>query len=160
MKMQFFWIPALDSQAAETELNQFLANARVIHLDKEFAAAPQPGWSVCVQYEPSADRAAPRGGGGGTSRKVDYREVLDEETFAIFAALRTWRKETAAEDGVPLYTVATNEQLAAMARDRVRSVAELERIDGFGGGRRAKYGKSLLAVCEREMPVNGISKES
>jgi superfamily II DNA helicase RecQ len=149
MKLKCFWIPARDSMAAEAEVNAFLAQHRVVSLEKAFVAeGTNPGWSVCVEWVPAAVSASgktvpPESGGG---QKTDWREVLDEESFRIFAALRTWRKERAAVDGVPIYTVATNEQLAAIARERTGTKAALARVEGFGPGRMAKYGDALLEV--------------
>ncbi len=149
MKLKFFWIPAADSAAAEEELNVFLAGHRVVNVEKAFA---QPdgsvGWSICVQWEPGEAT----GGISGVKRsKIDYREVLDETTFQIFAALRTWRKGEAAAKGVPLYSVATNEQLATVARGRIRTAAALEEVGGFGSARMTKYGAAMLAVCAEMM---------
>jgi len=106
MKMKFFWIPARDSSAAEAELNTFLCGNRVVQVEKSFCSdADGPGWALCVQWLPGDTAASEKPRGGD---KVDYREVLDAPTFQIFAALRTWRKERAVADAVPIYTVASN----------------------------------------------------
>jgi superfamily II DNA helicase RecQ len=159
MKLSFFWIPAMNSTHAQAELNQFLGVHRVVQVDRTLCVADgqAPGWAVCVEWVPGSSASADTGSAkessaGGSPPRVDYREALDEPTFRLFAALRTWRKETAAAQGVPIYTVATNEQLAAMARLRVRSLAEMEKVEGFGGARLAKYGQGLLAVCLKDKP--------
>ena len=64
--------------------------------------------------------------------KVDYREVLSPEDFAVFARLRQVRKEIAQDDAVPVYTVFTNEQLAQMVQGRATTKAALEKIAGVG----------------------------
>ena len=69
----------------------------------------------------------------------------------IFAALRTWRKERAVADAVSIYTVATNEQLAQIARERIQTKSALEKLDGFGPSRMGRYADALLALCAREM---------
>jgi superfamily II DNA helicase RecQ len=152
MRMKFFWIPAVDSTAAEQELNQFLAMHRVVHVEKTFCTTvPQaPGWSLCVEWLPGQEADVAEGV-AGRAGKIDYREVLDGPTFRIFAALRSWRKGVATAQGVPIYTVATNEQLAAIARLRIQTPAELEKVEGFGGSRMAKYAAELLAVCRTEI---------
>ena len=48
--------------------------------------------------------------------RIDYKEVLDEKTFALFSKLREKRKVLAEKDAVPVYSVFTNEQLAQMAQ--------------------------------------------
>ena len=51
----------------------------------------------------------------GGKQRVDYKEVLSPADFALFAKLRDWRKATAEQEGIPVYAVLTNEQLAAIA---------------------------------------------
>lgn len=149
MKMSFFWIPALDSQEAAEELNAFLNSHRVVQVEKAFVGNEKGvGWSLCVQW-------VEQDGGAELSstsskKRVDYREILDEESFRIFAILRSWRKEKAASEGVPIYTIATNEQLAEVVRGRIQSKGELAKVGGFGKARQDKYGEELLAACRRE----------
>ncbi len=149
MKMKFFWIPARDSAVAEAELNVFLAGHRVVQVEKSFCSdSDGPGWALCVQWLPGEGGAQEKPPAGD---KVDYRQVLDEPTFKIFAALRTWRKERSTADAVPIYTVATNEQLAQISRERIQTKAALALVEGFGPSRMGKYAEALLAVCAREM---------
>lgn len=152
MKLKIFWIPTVDSASAEDELNRLLATHRIVQLEKQFCPTGNhgPGWSVCVEWLPAGDGVS-AGPVPGKNSKVDYKDVLDESTFRIFAALRIWRKEAAAAQGVPIYTVATNEQLAAIAKGRVTTQTALEKIEGFGAARIAKQSAALLEVCRREM---------
>jgi superfamily II DNA helicase RecQ len=53
---------------------------------------------------------------GGKLPKVDYKEVLKPEEFEVFSRLRDWRKAVAEKEGVPVYVVLSNEQLADMVR--------------------------------------------
>ncbi len=150
MFLKFFWVPALDSSTAEAEVNAFLGSHRVAHVDRQLAMVEQTvGWAVCVQWVPAAAEADDPG--AGRKGSTDYKAVLDEPTFRIFAALRAWRKEVAAVEGVPIYTVATNEQLASIARQRIRTKAALLAVEGFGSGRKERYADGVLGVCAREM---------
>ena len=146
MKIKFFWIPARDSHAAEAELNIFLAVNRVVQVEKSFCPdADGPGWALCVQWLPGApDESGALLGVKGS--RVDYREILDEPTFRIFSALRIWRKDRATADGVPIYTVATNEQLAAISRERVLTAGALQKLVGFGTVWMTKCANSVLVV--------------
>lgn len=150
MRLKFFWVPALDSAATEQDINSFLSSHRVVHVDRFFQTSPtQPGWAVCVQWLPGAEPSGVRE--SGKNEKLDYRAVLDAPTFQFFAALRTWRKVTATAAGVPVYAVATNEQLADIARRRVQTRAELDLVEGFGNGRMERYADELVAICRREI---------
>jgi superfamily II DNA helicase RecQ len=161
MKLNFFWIPAIDSAPAAEELNRFLASHRIVQLEKQFCAGDSrhgTGWSVCVEWMAGSESTAVP---AAKLSKIDYKEVLDAETFGIFSALRNWRKEAAAAQGVPVYTVATNEQLAEVARQRMTSKVALEKIEGFGAARLARQGEALLAACRRAIAAGtGTGKEA
>lgn len=153
MKLRFFWIPAHGDAAAEAELDDVLARNRVAQCERQFCAGgTAPGWAICLEIAaPAAPVSAPVSGPGGDERRVDYRQALDAPTFAVFAALRTWRKGVADREGNPVYAVLSNEQLAEIATRRCASLAELEAIKGIGPARVRKYGEGVLAVL-RAMP--------
>ena len=73
-------------------------------------------WAFSVEYAEAAARPQDR-----TLGRVDYREVLNETEFKVFSRLRDWRKTQAEKEGVPIYTVFTNEQLSDMVRRGVQS---------------------------------------
>jgi superfamily II DNA helicase RecQ len=90
-------------------------------------------------------------GPAGKSR-VDYKQVLSPDEFQMFAQLRDLRKTLAQDEAVPAYTIFTNDQLAEMVRNRVASLADLERVTGVGNARVARYGERVLAIlCPRNM---------
>ena len=89
---------------------------------------------------------------GSGKKRVDYKEVLSPEDFAVFVRLREWRKKTAGIEAVPLYTVFTNEQIAEMAKERPRTLAGLGQIQGVGEARIKKYGTDVLAVIDQKEP--------
>jgi superfamily II DNA helicase RecQ len=143
MAIACFWIPAKDPADAQDELNKFLASHRVLAMDRHFVAnGNESAWGVAVDYA-DAGRASQTSGGPDKSR-VDYREVLDPATFAVFAALRTRRKELAEQEGVPAYVIVTNEQMAQIARMRAASMDELKQVAGLGENRLRRYGRALL----------------
>lgn len=148
MRMHFVTIPAFGSEAGEAELNQFITGHRVLSVDRQFIAdGPRSAWAVCVLYtEGQEQRPAST---TGRKRSVDYRELLSPEDFAVFARLRSLREQLAEKDGVPAYALFTNEQLATMVRQRVRTIVALGAIAGVGKGRIDKYGAAFLAELAR-----------
>jgi superfamily II DNA helicase RecQ len=147
MRIAFFTIPIKTPEAAEAEANRFLGEHRVLAVDRRFVENGENSfWSLAVEYlqgrqEPPAGKPA--------KGRVDYRDVLSPEEFALFSRLRDLRKRLAEEEAVPLYAVLTNEQLAAIARARPENRAGLVAIDGIGEGRADKYGDRLLAAVEQ-----------
>jgi superfamily II DNA helicase RecQ len=144
MAYKFITISIQDAGVGEAELNAFLRGRRVLAVERRWVdAGLNSCWAICVDYLERMEpvERPPRGQG---KNRVDYREVLGPEDFAVFARLRQWRKETAEAESVPVYTIFTNEQLAEMARQRVTTREGLERIAGVGDGRIDKYGSQVL----------------
>lgn len=145
MQYRFFWIiaEAPAPAAGEAELNQILASHRIVGVEREFVAAGRhSAWSVCVSYQP-AD-----GGVATKSAKVDYREVLNEADFALFAKCRTLRKQLADAEGIPAYAIFTNQQLAQIVQQRVTTLAGLREIEGVGEAKASKYSAKFLPVLQ------------
>ena len=142
MKYRFFAIPVHASDAAQEELNRFCAKQRLVSVDKQFVQnAEQSYWAFCIGYLDGQE-----GSKAATKGKIDYREVLNEQDFALFSRLRTLRKELADGEGIPIYAVFTNEQLAALVQRRVQSAAALREIAGVGEARVEKYGEAFLRL--------------
>lgn len=147
MRMHFFRIPMLDPGDAAGELNRFLASHRVVSVDREWVAdGTNSAWAVCVTYVGTGPADAASGPKGG---RIDYREVLSSAEFAVFAQLRALRKTLAEGEGVPVYAVFTNEQLAAMVTRRAATAADIAAIPGVGEARLKKYGEALLSVLQQ-----------
>ena len=144
MPYRSFLIPVRDPSWAERELNDFIKTHKVLTAERHWVdQGANSFWSVLVDYlestEQSADAAAT-----ASKMKIDYREVLSPEDFEIFAQLRVLRKELAAEDGVALYNIFTNEQLAQIVQGRVCTTEELEQVTGIGQAKVEKYGPRVL----------------
>src|SRR2546426_9456587 len=101
-------------------MNGFLRGHRVLAVKKEFVPDGEISfWTFCVEYLDGAGLGAlvP----GGKLPKVDYKEALKPEEFEVFSRLRDWRKTVAEKEGVSVYVVLTNEQLAQMVQKKVNS---------------------------------------
>ena len=146
MQLKMFVVPIKNVSEAEAEMNGFLRGHRVLAVKKEFVADGENSfWSFCVEYLDGA-AVATTGGTASSSRppKVDYREILTPEEFELFSRLRDWRKAAAEKEGVPVYAVLTNEQLAQVVQKKINSKAGLKEIEGVGDARVEKYGDALL----------------
>ena len=144
MRFHFVTVPIHGSAVAEEELNQFLANHRAIAVDRQLVTdGPRSAWAICVTY---ADAGAGAATDASKKARVDYREILSDAEFQVFAKLRELRKKLSEHEGVPPYALFTNEQLADMVRRQVRSAADLARIDGVGPARLEKYGRAFLEI--------------
>lgn len=158
MALKFFIVPAFDPAAAEAEINAFLGRHRVVTIERRWV--DQGGgsfWAICVDHFPAGVTDGQRRGSLGRSR-IDYKQVLSPDEFAVFSRLRELRKEIAQAEAVPVYAVFTNEQLAQAVQQRCRSTGALKAIDGFGDARIEKYGGQLLAILT-SLPEGAVVEE-
>jgi len=155
MQLKLFVLPLKNLAEAEAEMNAFLRSRRVLAVKKEFVPDGENSfWTFCVEYLDAVSTGTGSSGLGGKPPKVDYKEVLKPEEFQVFSRLREWRKGVAEKEGVPVYAVLTNEQLAQIVQKKVNSKAGLKEIEGVGEARVEKYGAAVLErlVCN---PVPG-----
>jgi superfamily II DNA helicase RecQ len=148
MQLRFFTIPIHGGGDIADELNRFLAGSRILSIDRQLVQdGANSAWAICVGFE-SAGQGRPSSAMGGTSKqgKVDYREVLNETDFAVYAHLRSLRKEIADREGLPAYALFTNEQMAEMVQRRVATEAAMREIQGIGDARMEKYADAFLQV--------------
>jgi ATP-dependent DNA helicase RecQ len=68
----------------------------------------------------------------------------------MFEALRRARRELAEEASVPPYVVFHDATLRDIAEARPRTLAELQRIQGVGSAKLARYGEAMLAAIAAE----------
>lgn len=92
VRMKFFTIPAFGGTAAAEDLDHFLASHRIVAIDKEFVQDGRgSAWAFCVSYDEPGERPATTRRG----TKIDYKDVLNEREFALYARLRELRKQMA-----------------------------------------------------------------
>jgi superfamily II DNA helicase RecQ len=148
IQLKFFIIPIREIDATESEINRFLRSVRVVNLHREFVAQGDNSfWSLAVEYLADTVQSADERGIGDKRAKIDYREVLLPEAFAIFVKLREWRKQQAAREAVPVFTIFTNEQLAKIAEKKIVTKTGLEQIEGIGEARIKKYGDAVIQIA-------------
>jgi len=151
MQFKLFSIPATGDYAAEEELNLFLRSHRAVSVQRELVqSGGGASWCFCIEYLLGPRPTSEQQGGG--RRRVDYKELLSEDDFSLFAQLRERRKQLAAKDVIPVYAVCTNEQLAEIAKARPTSLPELKKIEGLGEAKAEKYGQVLLETVRTAAP--------
>lgn len=145
--MHFFSVLASGDPQEEARLNAFLRSHRVLSTDSELVHDGAASfWAIRVfAQEIESNETKSR------SPSIDYRQVLNDADFRVFSKLRTLRKELAAADGVPVYRVLSNEQIAAIVTGRVVTKSGFESIDGIGVSRANKFATPILALMKKEL---------
>lgn len=150
MPFRVFMVPLIYSDEATEELNAFIASHRIVHIERRWIdQGYQSAWAFCLEYlEPrGGDESTPR---TGLSRnRIDYKAILTPDEFAIFSLLRELRKQLSQQEGVPVYALFSNEQLAQMVQRRCASKADLLGIEGIGEAKVDKYSERLLAMLAK-----------
>ena len=156
MRIKLFTIPLMECDKGEKEINDFCAAHSIATTEKHFVADGHNSfWAFCVTYAPGEVLSAVVSKG-----KVDYKTVLNEQDFQIFAKLRDLRKSVADSEGVPAYALFTNEQLAAIVIKKISSKSGLAAIEGVGPARIEKYGEQFIKMLRQSMSAqNAISAE-
>jgi superfamily II DNA helicase RecQ len=162
MKCRTFKIQLLNEtrEFEEAELNRFLENVNVQHV---FASVVKDEfWTTLVFYDEGAAASIKSKFVRTVNEQVAIK-TFDEKSFKteiappeqiilsaeeeqIYAALRDWRNERAASDGLPPYMIAHTDSLMQMAKKRVKTLEELPNIKGFGEKRTQKYGAEILQI--------------
>jgi superfamily II DNA helicase RecQ len=149
MRVKIFNIPITDIGSVEQEMNNFLSNHKVLEMEQHFYNNNNAAyWSFCIRYILSNTSMAT------SKKKIDYRAILDENTFTVFSKLREGRKIIAAKDGVPAYAVFTDKELADIAQMPILDVNKLIAIKGVGDKKVEKYGEQLIAQYNQKIINN------
>jgi len=125
------------------DLNAFLASHRVAAVTQHLVQATGGAMLVFIVQTVPGEAA---GKNRQPEAKIDYREVLSGEDFQVFSRLRDERKKIAEAEGVPVYAIFSNAQLAEMVKRKVRTPADMSGIEGIGKARVEKHAGRLLAI--------------
>jgi ATP-dependent DNA helicase RecQ len=101
---------------------------------------------VMLRPEQKADEARSRKTKETKETKRTRAESLNAESESLFAALKSWRLETARTHGVPAYVVLQDKVLIDIANRKPQSISELKTISGIGEMKLNRYGSPILAV--------------
>ncbi len=143
MKYKLFTYPIPPPEEPE-DLNAFLASARVLSVNQHKCRS---GNASCLVFVVEYLEGQAAGKKGKTPPKVDYRETLSEQDFNLFSRLRDLRKTIAEKEGVPVYAVFTNAQLAMMVEKKIVRMVDLSGLEGVGAAKVDKYGEDFIRLC-------------
>lgn len=154
MQIKIFTIPIGDSGRAVQEMNAFLRGNKILEVENRLISNEHGAyWCFCVRYIEPAFGAAD---GRKSKAKVDYKKVLDEETFRKFSKLREIRKKIAAEQGISAFIIFTDEELAALAKLDEITEKNMLGIKGIGQKKVERFAKYFITESGAD-EAKGIS---
>jgi DNA helicase-2/ATP-dependent DNA helicase PcrA len=124
-----------------TRAKRFLALSSSSRRPSRFLAELDPAKPKAARVAGTAGRV--RVLPGAPMRSATHTTSPDD---GLLEALRRWRRERSAEDGVPAYVVFHDTTLAEIADARPRNLPALRRIRGMGPTKLERYGTEILAV--------------
>jgi len=147
MQIQIFSIPTHSNEHQIEEMNKFLRSHTIIDMEKHLVTTDISAyWTFCVRYVVGSQCLLIK-----SRVKIDYRDVLDENTFKTYTILRNCRKEIADKNGIPVYAVFTNEELANIAKLPEISSSNMKNIDGIGTKKIEKYAEAIIELYNKEV---------
>lgn len=156
MQYEIFTIPVTGGSDVLERMNRFLRGNKVVQVcQKMVEMEGMAYWTFCIQYLPASPGMTL---GGERKEKIDYKNVLNEEQFALFCRMRACRKQIAEEDAVPAYAVFTNAELAVLAKMDDLNERSMLKVDGIGKKKVEKYG-SLFLELMRKMQENASARQ-
>jgi superfamily II DNA helicase RecQ len=150
-----FFVSPFGETSVCDDLNKFLKSNRIVNVEKRLIDGERgTGWLFLVEYgNDNANRNAP----ATPSPRIDYREVLNEQEYALFDKLRGLRKELAEKQGIPVYAIFTNDHLASMVKKYPASLKDIAALPGVGESRVKQYGGPFLELFAKLTGTPSIS---
>ena len=151
MKYVYFNISAIFSETGADKLNAFISSHAVTSVKEHFVEDGQNSfWSVRVAVAENLAKTTVDISKPSKQTRIDYRETLSPEVFAVYAKLRTLRNSIAEQQSVPAYAIFTNDQLAEMASLENPNKTSIAEINGIGEKRLALYVDQFLAILQKQ----------
>jgi superfamily II DNA helicase RecQ len=128
-------------------LQEFIADKEVIEFSEHFFVHENtPCLTILIAYRSLESLESPR-----VLRQTDPRLEFDGVEKEAYDALRAWRAAAAKMEGIPVYMIANNKQLAKMIRLKPASREALGKVEGIGEAKIAKYGDQILEVLSKHL---------
>jgi superfamily II DNA helicase RecQ len=185
MQCKVFSLP-LEPEALsekETKVNEFLKAARVKRVfasmansqkgdlwmvmffydesESTFEALETRQVSATVQSSPLQAKTTSNFNGNSAAQgpAPDAATPLTGEQVKWIIALKQWRADQAAQEGVPLYMVAQNKWLEEIVRMPARGFQDLLKVRGLGEWRAKKYGTKILETLGLRPDSSGDQRQ-
>lgn len=153
MQIKLFTIPVGDNGTALEEMNRFLRTSKILEVDNQLISNEKGAyWCFCVRYIERTFNPP-----GNDKPKIDYRRVLDSETFKKFSKLREIRKQVAIDEGIPAYAVFTDEELAGLAKLDTITQTSMLSIKGIGDKKVERFSKHFINIFQEDETTGAIN---
>lgn len=87
------------------------------------------------------------------SKQKTTEETTDNLDLALLEVLKTWRSQTGLMRQLPLYMVASNKTLEALANNQPTTINQLKKVSGIGPKMIERYGDELIAIIKEHLGI-------
>jgi ATP-dependent DNA helicase RecQ len=128
-------------------LRDFIADKEVIEFSEHFFIHENtPFLTILIAYRSIESLESRR-----YVKQPDPRLEFDGVEKEAYDALRAWRAAAGKLEGIPVYMIASNKQLAKIIKVKPTSREALGRVEGIGEAKIHKYGDQVLEVLSKHL---------
>jgi superfamily II DNA helicase RecQ len=144
MQIKIYSIPLTGGERLNEEMNTFLRTKRILQVEsKQVIEGECAAWTFCIRYLED-NTASPSSFYSKEGQKPDYESLLDKPSYDRFVKMRKIRRDLSKSEGIPAYTIFTDEQMSELAKIETLSVAQMKSVKGIGEKTAEKYCKHFI----------------
>lgn len=128
-------------------IDNFLEHNNIVKVETAFVSEDQ-FWSVVFYFNGKKSLGKNAVKEAKPTKYSAEDEMLSDDEIKILDALKLWRSEKARDEMLPTYFIATNKELASVAKYKPARKEELLDIKGFGKHKIENYGEEILEILE------------
>lgn len=126
-------------------LDRFLQENTILKYETAFVKDEECYWSVVLYYE---ELKVQFNDAKAQKYSAEKDAKLSESENKILESLKLWRSEKAKDQKLPVYFIATNQELSSIAKYKPAKKEELCDIKGFGKHKIENYGEEIIEILE------------
>lgn len=151
MQFQIFEFRFPVDRGALEEMNQFLNQHRISGVDRSWGSRDGSPTLIFVVEYVGGTAAKPSEGARPGDTRASEEELKKRlgEMYPFFNELRDLRQKLAAERGIKIYNIFSNEQMAQLIEKRVTTREAMGAIPGVGEKKLEEFGEVFLAGLRR-----------
>lgn len=125
----------------EDPVNRFISTRKINKITPAFfETGGQACWSVFIEYDDIVQ--------DHEKKAKEKLPDLTPQQKKLYDALIGLRRDLAEKEGVPIFIIASNRQLADIVLRLPRTMDELKSVNGFGTKKVKKYGRQILETIK------------
>lgn len=136
---------ALEGCFNDSEISCFLKDKVLISLDNYLIESGSKKYlTLVVTYSHSEIELLE----DKSTKATNWEKLINESNTDFFTSLKNWRLEESKKQGLPLFIIFTNKQLADITTMVPETLNHLSQIDGIGPQKMKKYGEIILKLSK------------